>query len=1259
MKTQLFFFLTFLTRFVTGAEPPADFLLDTRAVIESAKRVTRETYTDSDRMLIDNHVRETYEKDGTSVTWDDEYFKVLTEKGRRESSSFSLGFNTHYGTSLVYRAEIIKPDGRVIPIDVDAYSRIMTDPGQMGANIYDPANKVLTCAIPGIEINDMCHMITCQIVKKARVPDTWSDMAIFEYDNPILRQDYEILAPAERPIYHKVLRAPVSNSVTYTETKLPDGRTRHLWKIRNVPQMFPEPGMPPLQTVAQRLMLSTIKEWRDVSRWYWNLCEPALQKIDPGMQPMVDKLIEGATSREDKIRRIFKFVSQEIRYMGITTEDTAPGYEPHEVGMTFKNRYGVCRDKAALLAVMLTQAGIPGYPVLIHAGAKMDPDVPTPYFNHAITAVEKPGGGYILMDATDENTRELFPAYLCNRSYLVARPEGETLLTSEVYPAEKNLMRIQTDGTLDKTGSLVLKTRLDFDGMNDNVYRGSLLRQKADQRRKMFEGFFKNRLAGAEVLECIIKPEDLQDIETPLSIELTTRVPNYPLRGQSLDTLTLPWLGKSLGYVNFVLANTGLDKRRYPMETKITCGLRERITLRVGDSLGKPVVLPSDFTLKQPGISYSMTQSLKNNTLQGTLDYLITTPEFSPEAYLLLKQGLKQMEAHARRRPLFEASVKDAPDQETLYSLSDVTLLSNSSWITTNTWSKRILTYAGKKRGSELKLHYNPAWQEVEVVSAIVSNTTGAVFGVTPKEMNVMDAPWSASAPRYPAGKILVVNLPGVETGSVITVTTRQAQTRMPFYAQSMGFGGTEPIGCDTYRITFPKAMRPTRQSFHCAPIGFTAATNKTAITWTWQALNPPLIRPEEALPPWHFFQPEVFLSFGSWEDYAEDLEDAIEEVSDGNTLARKLAKTLVKGESDAFKRMKTIRDYVLRTVRPSGISFLDLPLSSLSTPDQTLTNQYGHVMDRAILLNEMLDAVGFDPEIVLASDDTTDYPAYSKPRRDIPMRRTFAHPLIRLRIKGTPYYLNTGDQYDEPGTCALHLAPCLTLDGDIEKIDVPERFQPFPRELMVIDLDEAGTAAISITNWLTGASVGGFRKGYSEILPEDRRRHTLNMVQKISQSAVATSDLYTDTRSYPGVLAYSVKAANYAVLDGDALTLLIPGISGGLFGLRGDTRENPLFFGSKGTSVSETIIILPRGYSKLAILPPSRQWDLPCGLGTFSLDVTTSTPTDGRLTVQIIETHTRQSGEVPAQLYPALLEYNRLLAHPSARTLVAEKESK
>ena len=51
-------------------------------------------------------------------------------------------------------------------------------------------------------------------------------------------------------------------------------------------------------------------------------------------------------------------------------------------------KYGVCRDKAALLVSLLRTAGLNSYPVLINVGTKMDPDVPDPFFNHAIVSVE-------------------------------------------------------------------------------------------------------------------------------------------------------------------------------------------------------------------------------------------------------------------------------------------------------------------------------------------------------------------------------------------------------------------------------------------------------------------------------------------------------------------------------------------------------------------------------------------------------------------------------------------------------------------------------------------------------------------------------------------------------------------------------------------------------------------------------------------------------------------------------------------------------
>ena len=74
--------------------------------------------------------------------------------------------------------------------------------------------------------------------------------------------------------------------------------------------------------------------------------------------------------------------------MGLTPEKDRPGFEPHDVRLTFENKYGVCRDKAALLVSLLEAAGFRSYPVLVNVGTKRDPEVPSPDFNHAIVSVE-------------------------------------------------------------------------------------------------------------------------------------------------------------------------------------------------------------------------------------------------------------------------------------------------------------------------------------------------------------------------------------------------------------------------------------------------------------------------------------------------------------------------------------------------------------------------------------------------------------------------------------------------------------------------------------------------------------------------------------------------------------------------------------------------------------------------------------------------------------------------------------------------------
>lgn len=1259
-------------------------LLDPAVVLAEAGMVTQTAYPDADAVLVNDLVHEYYNPDGTGYSLDDEYTKIMTEKGRRNNMVRSYWFQQHYGTATVVRAEIFKPDGARIEIDLNSHTRVMIDPGQMNANIYDPNMKILQLSLPGLEIGDVCHIVTRREIHKARVPDTWCDYNVFEADAPIRNLTYEVSSPNSRPLKHLTVRDPVTNTLTYLKALLPEDRTLHSWKVQNVPQLYPEPNMPALHTVAQRLILSTANDWPTISRWYWNLCKPRLDAITPDMAPAVSNIVAGATSREERLQRIFKFVSQNIRYMGITTEETAPGYEPHDVSITFKNRYGVCRDKAALLVTLLRMDGFEAYPVLIHAGAKMDPDAPIPYFNHAIVAIAHDDNTYQLMDPTNENTRDLLPAYLCNRSYLVAHPKGEVLRVSEVDPAENNLLRIATTGNLDNNGTLNYKTELVFEGINDTLYRGHFVRLKPDERRKFFENLAKSRSAGAELTSFEILPTDLQDITRKLTVSFSCRVRDWPIRGDGTDVATLPWFGAAIGYVNFVVGNTGLKTRRFPLETEVACGVKETVEIALADGMGKLKALPQKISFDRSGIAFDSNLECNSNLLKGSQKYLVRKAEFTPAEYLDLRQSLRDIEYAGRQRPLFESLDNVKPDARVLRDDVTIELLSADSWINTHTVERQILTYAGTKRFAELKVAFNPVWQNAELVSAVVSNLDGKVHTVVPVEINIMDATWAGSAPRYPAGKTMVVSLPGVEVGSVINSTIRVTHNKAPFFSIEHNFGGFEPVEEASLTIIQPSNVKLSLCSLHANSLSFSTeydtVNGNRILKWNGTGLT--AVRKEDSLPRWGLYQPTVIATTGDWDKYIDALQYSFNQNLRNQKMAQSRAKSILANVPNRpALRIQALRNDVLRNIRLAGPQFFELPLSYLTPADQTLSDGYGHQADRMILLAAMLQSSGFKADPILAASSPNLPEELFKSIDMLPSCKLYAEPLLKVaaikpqrsfNILGPgfsgmagavpPLFIGDGDQYNPLNASAFHRHPYLRLDNKTNRdVTVPSGRVLLQADYVTrskadwtIILDHDGTATITATNWFFGAACGEFRRQYDEMSPEERRRHHLELIGEVSQSGEAVGELITDTSNYPGYRAFTLKAERYAVINDNLVSLMLPGAPNQILPLRADNRENPLFNGKFNDVEWSCRVILPENTKRLTVQPPSFEWQLPNQLGSVTAD--SSASMDGAekevLFTRKIET---SASLLEPELYPSLLEFNRKLQHPRMRMLVAE----
>ncbi|HEY5043340.1 MAG TPA: DUF3857 domain-containing protein, partial [Verrucomicrobiae bacterium] len=1138
------------------------------------------------------------------------------------------------------------------------------DDSQMAENIYDPNIRVLRVNIPQLEIGDLVHTVARQTVERSIMPDEYDEENIFEGDNYIHHVAYEVHAPLNLPLQRIALRAEIPGTVASTIHTNANAIVYH-WEVNNVPQMFDEPSMPPYDMVLQRLFVSTVPDWQTISKWYWNLSLPHLEKFTPEMQQTNANLIANQPTDLDKVKAIFYYVSKNIRYMGLTPEKDRPGFEPHDVSLTFDKKYGVCRDKAGLLVEMLRMAGFNAYPVLINVGARRDKEVPEPDFNHAIVCVELKKGEYTLMDPTDENTRDLLPSYDCNRSYLVCRPEGETLLVSPVPPPEKHMLIVKTTGTLSTAGRLQATSELSFEGVNDDAYRNLFSHLKPDDERRFFEQRLKEVMPGARVESLKITPQNVLDVSVPLHAELKFSATGLTASGDDKSVVSLPWITRDLGVASRILLDSiGLATRKYPLQTEVTCGVQEEVSLKLGNGFAAPISIPAFASVDDDCVDYQEHAAYQNGSLDCTREFKLKTVEFSPAEYLKLKQVLKDMAYDGRKNLILAlkphavttaAAAKNRPGQSLVESDAEILTSHKTLKVTdphtavyTVAYSKRILNYGGKIREADIKIDYNPACEEARIIHAVVISKTGARHEISPGEINVMDQGWNPSAKRYTGGKVLVADLPGVEIGSTIEVEFQITMKDLPFLA------GFEPF-------QFPDAL--DKKSFELIARTNVIVSEMTTgglkkrdeianglQTIQWQSKKVKALPAETQVPPAWNYEPGVDYFVGNPADYWKALNDAMLAHSQKSTQAAAMARQLTSAAKTKLDAIKAIRDFIAVSIREAGPSFTDVPLSELSDADTTLADGYGHAADRAILFYAMLTAAGFQPEFVLASG-LPPIAGITNVTQSFPLPDNFTAPLVKITVDGEPFYLNDTDQYSQLGTTPYDDKLGMLLSGQkLETIHAAKNCQDKTDTDYAVSLTDDGRAQIKISRHYYGGTYNSLNRYFSELPPEERKHYFQELVSGVGQGAQPVGDLTTKFDTYPGLEQFTVTMDRYAVVDGKFLYFALP-FTPSLFSAGADQRSLPFYISQGNEQIIHTEIEMPPGFHQTGIVPQAKNLVAPGG----SHALVTSDTADGKYEMEY------QMETVPAIVspkdYPAMLNLQTILDEKPSTVFLLERE--
>lgn len=1163
-------------------------------ILNSLKSVENDRFQSANSIILADDEKLTYQSDGTGTEAEQWAIKICTEAGLKKMRTQTFGYNRFYKKFAFKKCVVYRKNGdswQSRDIDIAANSRDMADPASLKHNICEPDHRKLTLSIPDLQIGDILYLESFTENIHPRMAGVWSKIQLLQSSEvPVVDYRLTIDAPAEKPLKSIRLRDEVKGTFQREVEEQKNDRIIYRFKIQNVPMLVKEPAMPPVYLSCQRLCLSTLSRWEEVSDWYYQLCLPHLKKVSPEMREKVKELTADSKSDEEKVRAIFNFVSQKIRYMGLVAESVSPGYEPHDVDMTFANRYGVCRDKAALLAAMLDLADLKAFPVLFMSGSEKDPDVPDCFFNHAIVAWDRGNFDYVLMDPTNEATVDFQPAYNSDCSFIVARAGGDRLRNAPVPPAENNSCDFDVDASIGADGNYSGKCTITFKGFYDTVFRNVLSRRLGKARQNFFSSLLRKALPGATLGKVTVTPENMQDTREKLKIVLTFSRPNSVPENQNILALPMPEFGLNFSLMEQVIGDLSLSNRLYPLRNSSSFCWSEKLNIKLPDTLGTGS-LPTDKEQKIEGFwEYRRNFEAKENRIVRNKFFASRLMTVPPENYVDFRKFIHDVDLDRSAIPVLKYIIPDGdhpnlhrifPDDTALIleDSYDLTIIDAKSYRLDRRIRKKILNYAGVKKHSELKITYDPATTAVSVTGKVIL-PDGRTKELSDREINIVDAPGNDKAPRYPGNKIMVVNFPGVAVDAVVEAfihMDRRDVQAMNFY---FPLNGNDP-GCRFLTLGVPADIVLKADATGMG-VSFKQKYGQDKNTYFWERHSNRSSATEKYQPLPQFWAPGAAISAVNYRALGNDLKTHLLAAASGTGdlfagVCRDLA---LSGKDAKLDKITRIRNFVSRNIRTAGPDLVHQLYSTYSTPETVLKDGYGTSCDKAILIYALLNAAGIEAEFVPVSDCGYTQEALRFLHR-MPMH-IFTKMLVFIPDDGI--YLNDTSHYARLGCVKSQDKIGLSLkNAELISIRPADGSENRRERQYTIALKLDGSAKIGVRTLYYGNAYESAKMTMAEKSPEEKTQLFDKYANSLIRGGEISGKIKSNFEKYPGVIEYSVEAKNAAGFSGKYLIFDLPDLPDvDIFAGAdaGSGRRTPIAFNESVESKVVYDIAPPPGYT-------------------------------------------------------------------------------
>lgn len=554
-------------------------------ITDALKKVKAKDYPSANSVTVISDQSVVYQPDGQFSNTMHTAKLVLTAEGKAEASTIQMYYTKDAEKVELLQAQVVKPDGTVVKVDPKDFQDVEQS-GEM--NIYDPQGRAVKATLNGLAVGDVVdytYKLTRSLPTRVGY---FNDIFLFQSTEPMLEASYTVDGPATLPLTSQLYHQDRGSKIETSTSKVGD-RIHYTWRIHTAPQLVPETAMDFTNEVPA-LVVTTDPSWQHFSQWWAKLTEPQLEAT-PEIKAKVKELTKDAKTDDEKIKALYDFVAQDIRYRGLGVGPRT-GYTPRKANETFTSRWGVCRDVSILLTSMLREAGIQAYPVLTNVGDPVLPKIAYDGFNHAIVAMPNKKGGWTYLDPTAKNNSSLLPGYEAEQDTLVSTLKGEPLTRIPALDPGANMGHATAETTINADGSMHSKIKLETKGMFDLIVRSTAAMMPDDQQKEVAEQIFHHALPDAKLLSfSVTSPLALF---SPMTIEAEIEVPNAAPKAGDYRLLRSVVTSGALGLVETALPQVlgALPNRKYGLDAHVTFEYDqdETITLPAGTNV---IALPN------------------------------------------------------------------------------------------------------------------------------------------------------------------------------------------------------------------------------------------------------------------------------------------------------------------------------------------------------------------------------------------------------------------------------------------------------------------------------------------------------------------------------------------------------------------------------------------------------------------------------------------------------------------------------------------